>query len=279
MSIDLKIYGTRGSLPCTAANCLTFGGATTCYHLDLGGRHLVLDAGSGIVELGNYLMQEARGEPIDLFFTHFHYDHVMGLPFFPPLYVQGWPVRLWTSSLFGGGAIDLALDCLFSPPLCPVTRDLLVADISIHELETGTVENLMDDLAIRTINLSHPGGNAAYRVEHGGEAFVFTGDFEHGDADRDQALTAFLEGADLAFLDATYTPESYPPCKGFGHAHWEAAGQIATDANVHEWYGVHHEHTLGDSVLLRAERALQKKFPKGGLARKGMTFTIGSAAN
>lgn len=271
----MKIYGTRGSLPCTAANCLTFGGATTCYHFNLGGRHLIFDAGSGIVELGNYLMQEARGEPIDLFFSHFHYDHVMGLPFFPPLYVEGWPVRLWTSALFGGGAIDLALDCLFSTPLCPVTRDLLVADISIHELEIGSRKELCPDVWLSTISLNHPGGNAAYKVEHSGETFVFSGDFEHGDADRDADLTAFLRGAQLAFLDTTYTPESYPACKGFGHAHWQAAGEIAAEAGVAYWYGVHHEHTLGDSVLLRAERVLQQQFPNGGLARKGMTFTLG----
>ncbi len=275
MSIDLKIYGTRGSIPCTAANCLTFGGATSCYHFDLGGRHLIFDAGTGLVELGNYLMQEAQGEPIDLFFTHFHYDHVLGLPFFPPLYVKGWPVRLWTSALFGGGAIDLALDCLFSTPLCPVTRDLLIADISINELEIGVQKELWPGVRISTISLSHPGGNAAYRVEHGGEAFVFTGDFEHGDADKDAALVKFLNGAKLAFLDSTYTPESYPACKGFGHAHWDAAGQIATQAGVVNWLGVHHEHTLGDSVLLRAERALQQKYPNGGLARKGATFKIG----
>ena len=79
MSVEFTIFGTRGSLPCTAANCLTFGGATSCYHFDLKGRHLIFDAGSGIVELGNKLVELAHREPIDLFFTHFHYDHVLSL--------------------------------------------------------------------------------------------------------------------------------------------------------------------------------------------------------
>ena len=220
-------------------------------------------------------MAEAPGEPIDLFFSHFHYDHVMGLPFFPPLYAKGWPVRLWTSSLFGSGAIDLALDCLFSAPLCPVTRDLLLADISIHELPEQKTETLASDVTIRTERLLHPGGNAAYRVEHNGQAFVYSGDFEHGDPARDDALVAFLDGADLALLDCTYTPDSYPACKGYGHAHWDAAGEIAARAGVAQWLGVHHEHTLGDALLFEAEADLQNKYPSGGLARKGMTFTIG----
>lgn len=276
MSIDLTIFGTRGSLPCTAKGCERFGGATSCYHLDLGARHLIFDAGSGIVELGQHLMAKAPHAPIDLFFSHFHYDHVMGLPFFQPLYQRGWPIRLWTNALFGSGGIDLALDCLFSEPLCPVTRDLLVADISIHDLPNGSGTDVTPDVHLTTTGLAHPGGNAAYKVVHGGQAFVYSGDFEHGDAQSDATLRQFLDGVDLAFLDCTYTPDSYEACRGFGHAHWMAAGEIAEAAGVGAWYGVHHEHTLNDAALDVVDHALQARFKTGALAQKGMTFTLGA---
>ena len=175
---------------------------------------------------------------------------------------------------FGEGAIDLALDCVFSAPLCPITRDLLLADISIHTIQDGATLALTPDLELATMALKHPGGNAAYRL-HGPEGtFVYSGDFEHGDAALDSALAGFMRGADLAFLDCTYTPHSYPACKGFGHAHWEAAGRIAQDAGVGYWYGVHHEHTLNDATLRQTETAIQNRFANSALARQGQTYKV-----
>lgn len=274
MSIVLTILGTRGSLPNTAAKCAVFGGATSCYHMDIGNSHLILDAGSGIVELGAKLVRMNQPKAIDLFFTHFHYDHMMGLPFFAPLFEKNWQVRLWTSSLFGSKALDDALDRLFSAPLCPITRDLLKADISLNVIDQHGAMDLQDDVQLSTTPLSHPGGNAAYRVAHNDHSIVYSGDFEHGDPALDARFIEFMSDADFALLDCTYSPQTYDDAKGYGHAHWKAAGELAQQANVREWIGVHHKHLLDDITLLNVEAQLQHVFQNGKLAREGMALTI-----
>ena len=274
MSIALTILGTRGSLPNTAASCAGFGGATSCYHLDTGNSHLIFDAGSGICELGAKLVRANQPKAIDLFFTHFHYDHMMGLPFFAPLFEEHWQIRLWSSSLFGPEALNDALDRLFSAPLCPITRDNLKADISLNVIDQHAEMELQDGIQLATTPLSHPGGNAAYRIAHNNRSIVYSGDFDRGDPTLDDAFVEFMSGADYALLDCTYTPENYDDAKGYGHAHWQAAGELAKRANVREWYGVHHKHLLDDDALANVETKIQREFPNGKLAREGMTFEI-----
>ncbi|MEO9821202.1 MAG: MBL fold metallo-hydrolase [Paracoccaceae bacterium] len=274
MSIFLTILGTRGSLPNTAAACASFGGATSCYHMDIGNSHLIFDAGSGIVELGAHLVQTNQSKVIDLFITHFHYDHIMGLPFFAPLFEEDWQIRIWSSSLFGPKALDEALDRLFSAPLCPITRDDLKADISLNVIDQYGEMELQNNVWLATIPLLHPGGNAAFRITRNNHSIVYSGDFEHGDRSLDDAFIEFMSDADYALLDCTYSPQSYRDAKGYGHAHWKAAGELAKQANVREWIGVHHKHLLDDITLLQVEAQIQREYPNGKLAREGMTFTI-----
>ncbi len=274
MSKYFTILGTRGSLPNTASKCAVFGGATSCYHMELEDRHLILDAGSGIVELGARLVEAKDQKPIDLFFTHFHYDHIMGLPFFAPLFLDGWAIRIWATSLFGADALDNVLDRLFSAPLCPITRDLLQADISLNVLDLRGSLQIGSGIELATIPLSHPGGNAAYRITSNGRSLIYSGDFEHGDPEMERELIEFMSDADFALLDCTYSPETYAASKGYGHSHWKAVGKLARQANVKEWLGIHHKHLLDDLSLLSVEKDIQKVFPEGKLAREGMTFAL-----
>lgn len=274
MTMTLNICGSRGTLPSTFRGGSLFGVATACFHVPLPDRHLIFDAGSGIVELGQTLLQDPARRPIDLFLTHFHLDHIMGLIFFAPMFEARWPIRMWTCESFGSGALEAALDHLLRPPLCPVTRDMMHAGVTIHELPCCTPTDIAPGVQISTLPLSHPGGNAALRLDHAGRSLVYSGDFEHGDPGLDADLRDFMSGADLALLDCTYTPESYENTKGYGHAHWRAAGEIAEAAQVKSWLGVHHSHLATDTELLMIEEQLSARFPNARLAREGAQLEL-----
>ncbi len=263
------IYGTRGSIPSTSEQCSGFGGATSCYYAALPDRHLILDAGTGIIQLGQELVQQKHRKPIDLVFSHFHYDHMMGLTFFAPLFVEGWTVRLWASSSFGPGALASALDRYFSEPLCPVTWDMLQADITLNTIIDGVPEDFGPNSRMISTKLNHPGGNAGFRLEMHGANIVYSGDFEHDGGEGDARLVELMDGVDLAILDTTYTPQTYKSAIGFGHAHWDAAGALARRANVHRWIGTHHGHLLTDIELKQIEVQIQSKYPEASLARPG----------
>ncbi len=261
-------------MPNTGPDCAEFGGATSCYHIELPDRHLILDAGTGIVALGAELRKRGERKPIDLFLTHFHYDHIIGLPFFAPLFEEGWPVRIFASDLFGPSGLDHALDRLLSAPLCPITRDMLTADVSLCAIGERATEDLGEDARISTVPVSHPGGNGAFRVDHARGSVVYSGDFEHGDADSDRGLTTLMEGADLVLLDCTYTPDTYPASVGYGHAHWKVAGHMAKAAGVKSWLGIHHEHGLDDAALIATEAQVKSTFSNASLAREGSVITV-----
>ena len=281
--LDVRVWGARGSMPASGAKFDAFGGETSCVELrvpleDGTERVIVIDAGSGILALGKILEDEGVRE-IDLVFSHLHYDHIMGFPFFAPVHNPDVRLRIH----YGGNehapstneALEASLQDYLRQPFFPVGMDCFRADISTHVLPSeGLALDGVPNLSIEHRALCHPGGATGYRFEHNGSVFAYITDFEHDGSSFDENVLFLARNADLALMDATFTPEDYLPCAGWGHANWKACGELAMRAGTKNWGLFHHQHERTDDEIRLIEREARRLFPNAFAARVGQRFAL-----
>jgi phosphoribosyl 1,2-cyclic phosphodiesterase len=267
----LRFWGVRGTVPTPAPENLSFGGNTVCLSVSLNDRkHLILDCGSGLRLLGNQLAGLRQGVPrrYDIFLSHYHFDHVEGLPFFHPLYE---PESIITFHGFKseGRSVREILESLFTPPYFPVK--LAGVPARVRYLTAGGRSRKVGDVVISSLPLRHPNGSLSYRLEHAGKRIVFATDHEHGDEPTDRALIRFSEGADYLIYDATYIPGEYESLRrGWGHSTWYAAVQVARAARVKTLVLFHHHPDHTDKDLRDILRVARRELPSTEIAREGM---------
>lgn len=274
---DLRIefWGVRGTLPVPAADRLRYGGNTICLATRLSDdAFLILDCGSGASRLGQRIVTQRKGlrTRIDLLFSHYHFDHIEGLPLFNPLYDETVTLRI-RGFAPQGQTLQETFERLVSPPYFPVRLSGTPAAIEYVELDDKPFK--VGDVTISTLPLNHPDGCTAYRLERGDRRVVFATDHEHGDSDVDRALNAFSEGADHLIYDATYLPAEYESLrKGWGHSTWYAAVAMARQARVKNLVLFHHHPDHSDDELDAIQRLAQDEFPSTIVAREGMSIPL-----
>ncbi|WP_442772364.1 MBL fold metallo-hydrolase [Paenirhodobacter enshiensis] len=269
---DLRLHGVRGSLPMATASVARYGGATICIELRVAGRVLIFDAGSGIHPAGQALRAEGVRE-IDLFLSHWHYDHTIGLPFFAPLYCPETRLTLWSGHAATGPAREL-LAGLMRAPYFPVGPEVFRATLETRDFDPPETFDLAPGLRIRTLALNHPGSATAYRVEAGGRALCIVTDVEHVPGVLDPAVTAFVAGADLMLYDSMYDDGDMCSHCGFGHSSWQQALRIARAAGVGQVGFVHHAPFRTDDALDAIATAAATEFPGAFVARQGMRIAL-----
>lgn len=267
----ITFWGVRGSIAAPGPDTVEVGGNTSCVEVVCGATRLVLDAGTGLRRLGDRLVAEG---PVDvaLLLSHFHWDHIQGLPFFVPAYLPS--TRL---SIVGGanGVMPLrtALAHQMTAPVFPVRLDELGADLALREVRHGE-ELEIGEARVRVAKLNHPGGVHAFRIEHGGRSLVYATDTEHY-ACVDPTLRALAEGADVLVYDSQYTPEEYRgdggrSKVGWGHSTYEAGAALARQAGVGLYVLFHHDPQRSDAGVADIERRARALFPSSVAAREGM---------
>ena len=288
MTLTLRFWGTRGSIPSPGAHTARYGGNTPCLEVRTGsGALLILDAGTGIRALGRALEAVADGAPVvaDLFLSHPHWDHIQGIPFFAPLYRRGNRLRVW-SGAHAAPDVRRQLHEQMSSPGFPVDFDALDATV-----EFGTLDGALTgkDFRVETIDLRHPGGSIGYKIEEGnagGAGLVYLSDNELGDAPGYESdpgwrrrLVAFARGASVLVHDAMYTAEEYAAHRGWGHSHDRQAVDLALEAGVRRLVLFHHDPDRSDREIdarVADCRALAEG--RGGLeimaAAEGLALTI-----
>lgn len=271
----VKFYGTRGSIPVCEKGYQEFGGNTTCLRILFeNGDIAILDAGSGIRNLGKDMLeaQHEQYENIHIGFTHFHWDHIQGFPFFSPAYD---PRRNFTLSAIGKNRKVVDLKNIFQTQMqrqyFPVPLEKMGANLSFHQSEKDWFLN--ENTMVMTMEHNHPGGAYGYRIEQEGKTLVFCTDIEHGE-EIDPRVVAFAYKADLLIHDAQYTPEELKNRKGWGHSSWEQALQVAKLADVKLVALTHHDPDHDDEFLLQVEKQCQERFPQSFLAREGMEVEL-----
>lgn len=270
----VRFWGVRGTVPCPGPETLRYGGNTSCVEVLCGPDRLILDAGTGLRNLGRALLARGRPSSSHLLLTHTHFDHVSGLPFFKPAYDGCNRLELWSGHLRAQG-LDLAgvLGGLMQPPLFPVRLDIMHACLAFHDFDAGDVLRPFAGVEIRTGRLSHPGGCTGYRVEFAGRAVCYITDTEHPAKGRDPNVLRLIEGADLVVYDATYTDEEYGRHRGWGHSTWQEGVRLCRAAGAAKLVAFHHDPDHDDAAMDRIAEALDRELPGSVVAREGLEIT------
>jgi phosphoribosyl 1,2-cyclic phosphodiesterase len=272
--IEVEFWGVRGSVPSPGADTALVGGNTSCVEIRFGDERLILDAGTGLRLLGDRIAQrkEHLATTTRILLSHVHWDHVMGLPFFAPLYAPGASIEIAT----GPTAAPLrdVLGRLMSSPCFPVDFTKLPSDVGCYDLgtrrrfSTGPFE-------VTVAPLSHPDPVYAYRIDVGGRAVVYATDTEHGEV-VDERLVELARGADLLIYDAQYLPEEFPMKKGWGHSTYAAGAEIAAAAGVRTLALFHHDPARTDEAVSGIVKRAREVFPTAVAAREGMRLALDS---
>jgi phosphoribosyl 1,2-cyclic phosphodiesterase len=239
-----------------------------------GERVLIFDAGTGIRELGQALLDEKSGLDADIFFSHCHLDHIIGLPFFEPLSRQGQRLQIWAGHLKTAGGIEGAVRRLMSSPLFPIEIGSFQAAVQFHDFCAGEQLSPRPGITLRTAPLGHPGGATGYRVEYQGRSVAYLTDLELGDGPFDEGVTALAKGADVIIMDSTYTDAEIPAHLGWGHSSWQQVAKFADAAGVKKVCLFHHDPAHDDAFMDKVAAAAAKARPDTVVAREGLTIEL-----
>lgn len=247
--MKIKFWGTRGSIPTPARDCMKYGGNTPCIEVMFPGSDelIILDAGTGIRKLGIDLMKRYDKINAHLFITHSHWDHIQGIPFFNPIYSDKNSFTIMGCASVNK-YIDKSLHDLMNPPYFPVGMEALRAHIKfIDKCEGGLT---IGHAKVSVCRVNHPGDAMAFKITEAGKTFVYMTDNELHSPMLNEVpyaqLVDFAQGADLLVHDAQYTPEEYLLKEGWGHSSYVDAVNFACDAQVKKLLLFHHEPEYND---------------------------------
>ncbi|AWN55758.1 MBL fold metallo-hydrolase [Methylobacterium sp. 17Sr1-1] len=275
--LTLRFWGVRGSTCASGPEFVEFGGHTPCVEVRCGERLFVIDAGTGINAFGAH-HRDRLPQRVDLLLSHLHLDHVGGLPFMKPAVLDpSREIHTWCGNLDGASAAE-PLDRLFSPPLFPITLDVLPARFVHHGFRAGESLTFPDGAVVDTIPLEHPQGATGYRFRHGGRSACYISDLEHSEPWPDPALLDFVRGADLVIYDGMFTQGEYPACRGWGHSTWQKGVELCRAGDVGRLAIVHLYPQHTDALLRDLEGQMQADMPGAFVARERQEITFAAVA-
>jgi len=271
----IKIWGARGSTPALDRGTSRYGGNTTCVEIRLAdGTLVILDCGSGMRVLGKKLLEEFGSRPIHgyVFLTHFHWDHIQGIPFFAPLYRAGNTFNFY-SVLRKGSELKATIEGQMINPYFPVDMGAMASSRHFHELDAPVIN--VNGARISWASLNHPQGCVGYRVEGDGSTFVLATDTEPGSPVHDRAVRELAQGADILAYDAQYTPEQLQgEKKGWGHSSWAEAIRIARESRVRHLVLFHHDPDSDDLFIDGLVERARMEFPAVTGAAEGLEIKL-----
>ena len=275
VGLSVRCWGVRGSVPAPGGTTAKYGGNTPCVEVRCGGERLIFDLGTGARALGEH----NAGAPMTghIFCTHYHYDHLQGLPFFAPVFDPRSRFTIMGPTRNGRTVKDVLVGQM-QQPYFPVTAEMVFrAQLDYRPFAEGD-RHPVGEALVTAIEVNHPGGNLSYRVDYRGKAVVFATDHEHG-TDRDQQLEKFARGADVVIYDAMYSEDEYrghagAPKIGWGHSTWQQAAKFADAAQVKQLLLFHHDPTRSDAALDAIVKQVKRLRPDAIGAREGQTITL-----
>ncbi|OPX17606.1 hypothetical protein BXT86_05585 [candidate division WOR-3 bacterium 4484_100] len=272
--MKIKFFGTRGSIPVSNTQTKKYGGNTTCLYIESkNGHSIIVDAGTGIRELGLYLVQNKK-KNIDLLFTHYHWDHIQGFPFFIPIYIKETNLRVFGPSK--EIPAKKALSYQMAMPFFPALLDGLPSKISFRAIKKSFD---LDGIKVETIINNHPNYTVGLKFTEGKKSFCFLTDNEiHSENYQTpyKNFVNFIRGSNLLIHDAQYTEKIYQSKKGWGHSTYKQVIELIQEAQVKNVIFTHHDPLSSDEFIDRNIKALKTKFPDYTIeaAFDGKTLTV-----
>ncbi|MEB3178839.1 MAG: MBL fold metallo-hydrolase [Nostocaceae cyanobacterium] len=276
----VQFWGVRGSIPSPGPHTVRYGGNTPCVEMQVGGRRLIFDGGTGVRVLGQSLLSQMPLEAY-MFFTHSHWDHIQGFPFFTPGFVKGNCFHIYGAIAPDGSTIEQRLNDQMLHPNFPVPLQIMGADLRFYDIKPRQTIQIQD-ISVETAPLNHPGEALGYRVNWCGAAAVYVTDTEHYPDRVDENVLWLAREADILIYDCCYTDAEYycekTPKIGWGHSTWEEAVKVAEAANVKTLVIFHHDPLHDDDFLDRVGQQATAKFPGAVMAQEGMILKIHPAS-
>jgi phosphoribosyl 1,2-cyclic phosphodiesterase len=297
-SMQIRFYGVRGSIATAGDDTRRYGGNTSCVAVRAAGQNIIFDAGTGIRRLGNDLVKEG---PVDahLFFSHLHWDHIQGFPFFGPAFAPSTRLSVYgvaapavaaplpdspfESQTVHDGAptvdtssVKSAMQAQMTAPNFPVGLDAMRADLRFFDVPYGERIHV-GPVLVRHVGVDHPNGCVAYRVEHGGRAVVYATDLELAegtDGSVFDALVDLAKNADVLVFDAMYTPDEYSKRVGWGHSTFEMGAAVAEAAKVKQLALFHHDPAHDDAFMDSLAERAKSRFSSTLVAREGLEIAL-----
>ncbi|MBM0742290.1 MBL fold metallo-hydrolase [Phormidium sp. CLA17] len=273
----INFWGVRGSISCPGSSTVRYGGNTPCVEMQVGGKRLIFDGGTGIRVLGRSLLSQIPVEA-HLFFTHSHWDHIQGFPFFVPAFVKGNRFHIHAAVAPDGSTIEKRLNDQMRHPNFPVPLQVMAADLQFKDIQIGQSVSVGDEVLVETALLNHPGQALGYRVNWQGHAAAYVTDTEHYPDRMDENVLKLAQDADVLIYDATYTDDEYYSKQsskvGWGHSTWQEAVKVAKAANVKKLVIFHHDPLHDDDFLDQIGKDVARAFPNSIMAREGVSLQI-----
>jgi phosphoribosyl 1,2-cyclic phosphodiesterase len=273
LKMELRFWGVRGSIAAPGPDTIKVGGNTTCVSIEMDGHIFVFDAGTGIRQLGRYLEDEDRARwRGSIFLTHYHWDHIQGLPFFAPAFRGENRFRIYGEQK-KGSPIEEILSDQMQEPYFPVSIEALEGLVDFAELGVGTQLEILPDTTLRTVRLDHPNDALGYRLDSPHGSLCFITDQEHPVEGLNENIIDFVQGATVLIHDAQYTSEEKRgPKAGWGHSSWEEAALTARKAGVGCLYLAHHDPERTDEDLIVILGKARKTFENTELATESSIY-------
>jgi phosphoribosyl 1,2-cyclic phosphodiesterase len=277
----LRFWGVRGSTPTVDKATWRYGGNTPCVELTTpAGARVILDCGTGLRMLGRHLEATEEGgehEP-HIFVTHYHWDHIQGIPFFSPLYSEENRFHFYSfrSEYLGAGSLKRVFEAQMAHPYFPVDLAAMCAKREFVEV-TGGDEISVPGARVTARWLHHPQGCLGFRFETSAGTVVYATDNEPGNPQLDRSLLELAAGADIFINDAQFTPEQLATTrKGWGHSTWEEGVKVAQEVGVKNLVLFHHDPDSTDKAVDSVLREARGRFPNVWAAAEGMVMTLGA---
>ena len=278
----LSFWGVRGSTPTVDPAAWRFGGNTPC--LDLvapDGTQFILDCGTGLRTLGSRwgMVDSFSSSDTHIFVTHYHWDHIQGLPFFSPLYVEKNEFQFYSfrSKFLGRDSLRQVFETQMALPYFPVDFSAMTARRKFREVE-GDESFRVGDNKVTARWLNHPQGCLGFRIETAAGTVAYATDNEPGDPALDRSLRELASDADIFINDAQFTPAQLASTrKGWGHSTWKEGVKVAREVNAKTLLLFHHDPDSTDRMVDAILRDARQEFDSVFAASEGMVITLGAA--
>ena len=278
----LSILGARGSIPVSGANYSIYGCATSCVLLEVAGLPLIFDAGSGLLNLPERVLEQEQDEDgkkekkrLSIFLSHYHLDHLIGLTMSGFLFDPKAEITFYTPDFLSDA--HAAVSAVFREPLWPVCVEDFCADIRFCRIGRDGLNIPDSPVSVRVLDVPHPNGGSAFRIDwqklDEKKSIVYATDCEL-DGQVGASLQAFAAGAQLLIVDAQYTDEEYVMFRGYGHSTMRGAAQLAKQCGVAQCLLFHHAPQHTDQQLAAWEAEIKKDYPNICFAKEGSVIAL-----
>ena len=278
--MKVKFWGVHGSIPVPGPNTLKYGGNTSCVEINSEENTVIIDSGTGIRALGLDIVNRDRSKGnrhnnLSMFFSHVHWDHIQGFPFFKPIFLPEFDIDLY-GSIHSDVDIECAMRGQMVPPRFPVHLKDLPANIKFKGIRSGEIVQI-GNMVVENVLLHHPHGALGYKITCENKSVAYICDHEYSEESRHR-LVKFLKNTNQLIFDSHFTPEEYSGSdgnggrKGWGHSTWTHGVELSKEANVNQLVLTHHGNE--DKIVAEMESQAQKVFRNTVAAYEGLEINL-----